>query len=404
MDDLNTLICGPPPSVKTIEIEVPSTSSLSGDSSPGVEKHFCAVSNCTLCPLQPWLHQHVDAWKPGSIFISGSGRLFPPGTGKRATLAQLVRGEEGYFPLRRLPIFVDCMVVKSWGTFLGKDILCQVARKLHPGYAPTTILEAIENINEAVDRSNEMLVLLLDNADQMEDKDVKVLNRAMKCIFTNRAEPPTKMVKVADLAPPPPPKPTPPAERKRTLTPPIERSGVTADQAELATAKEAMLGDPEPHDQPCTRVQLMSLITSRLEGRGVGHVFSQGGIKYAAMKMAKVSGDARLTLDMMRRALDIALAKARDAQGSSPTLTIPQLHSGDMWRLLDPRGRDYASGLGIIGVHTPQEQKILLATLLLMVKHRSCKEVTMGKLIDTYKKVMKKRSMKAEPDASCVGM
>ena len=120
--------------------------------------------------------------------------------------------------------------------------------------------------------------------------------------------------------------------------------------------------------------------------------------------MAKVSGDARLTLDMIIRALDIAEAKAKHDQGSSPTLTILQIHTGDMWRLLDPRGRDYASGLGVIGEHTPQHQKILLATLLLMVKHRRSKEVTMGKLIDTYKKVMKKRTMKAEPDASCVGM
>ena len=50
--------------------------------------------------------------------------------------------------------------------------------------------------------------------------------------------------------------------------------------------------------------------------------------------------------------------------------------------------------------HTGCVQTILLASLLLMVKHKASKEVKLGKLMDTFKKVMSKRRMQI--DASVI--
>ena len=43
-----------------------------------------------------------------------------------------------------------------------------------------------------------------------------------------------------------------------------------------------------------------------------------------------------------------------------------------------------------------------MANLLPIVKYGRAKKVTLGKLVDTSRKVMKKRRM--SPEASCVGM
>ena len=393
-DDLNRIMLSPLSSpMRTIEVGVVRTSS------PGVEKHNCILSDCPLCPLAGWLKQHVDDWKLGAIYVSGSGSRFPPGTGRRVKLEQLLKLDTGYFP-PCLPIFINCRVVRS-----AKAILCEVAGEVNPGSEPNHILDAIASINEAVDRSSEFLVVLLDHPEVLNATDIKQMNMAFKCIFSNfPTKRPPKMVKVADLATAAPPKQTPPVVRKRTLTPPIEPSGVTGDPDEFAAAREVLQADPEPHELPYSKEELVSLLTTRLEGRGVGHVFAPNAIRFAGAKMGKVSGDARLTLNLCIRALEIAEGKARDAQGSSLALSIPQVHSGDLWRLMDHRGSEYATGLGAIGEQTPLQQKILLASLLLIVKHNKSKDVKLGKLMDTYRKVMHKRKMKPEPEASCVGM
>ena len=399
-DDLNRLILSPLSSpIRRVEVEVADPWNHETLPSPGFERHFCAFTHeCPLCPLEDWLKDRVDGFKPGSIYILGSGTNFPPGTGKRkASLHQLLKDERGYFP-PRLPIFVDCKVLRTC-----ESILSQVAKEINPGSSPSTILDAINAIHEAVERSTEFLVLFLDHPDKLSVKDCSVLNLAFKCLFTNiSSKPSPRMVRVADLAPAGPPKR--PVVRRQTLAPPNQPSGVQADPKEFEMARQALHLDPPVQVQPFSKEQLVALLTTRLEEKGVGHVISPNGIRFLCAKMAKVSGDARLTLNLCKRALQIVEVEARKSASSSLPLKIPQVEIGDMWRVVDPRGSHYASGLGTIGENTPLQQQILLASLLLILKHGRVKEVTMGKLVDTYRKVMKKRRMSAEPEASCVGM
>ena len=399
-EELNSLILSPLTSpIRRIEVEVADPWTRETLPSPGFERHFCQYTyECPLCPLPDWLVDHVGVFKPGSIFISGSGSNFPPGTGYKASLYQLLEDERGYFP-PRVPIFVNCKVMRTC-----ESILSQVVREINPGSSPSTILDAINAIHEAVDRSTEFLVLFLDHADKLSAKDVDVLNFAFKCIFTNISSKPAspRMVRVADLAPAGPPKP--PALRKQTLGPPNQPSGVQADPREFEMARQALHLDPPVQVQPFTKEQLVALLTSRLEEKGVEHVISPNGIRFLCAKMAKVSGDARMTMNLCKRALQIVEVEARKTASSCLPLKIPQVETGDIWRVVDPRGIHYASGLGTIGENTPLQQQILLASLLLIVKHGRVKEVTLGKLVDTYRKVMKKRRMSPEPEASCVGM
>merc|ERR1712059_16781 len=79
---------------------------------------------------------------------------------------------------------------------------------------------------------------------------------------------------------------------------------------------------------------------------------------------------------------------------------LPQIGQVDMPQNMKVINQVYGSqvtaSLGTKGEGLPVQQKVLIASLLLMVKKGRTKEVTLGKLIDTYSKVLKKRNMKPE--------
>ncbi|CAL8469764.1 g9306 [Coccomyxa elongata] len=58
--------------------------------------------------------------------------------------------------------------------------------------------------------------------------------------------------------------------------------------------------------QPYKRDQLKRIVEDRLRGAGVCHLFHENAIKYAAGKVAAVSGDARRALELCRKAAEIA--------------------------------------------------------------------------------------------------
>ena len=65
-------------------------------------------------------------------------------------------------------------------------------------------------------------------------------------------------------------------------------------------------------------------------------------------------------------------------------------------------GSQVTQSLATKGAGLPTQQKILIASLLLMVKKGNSKEVTLGKLIDTHNKVLRKRHIEPEIESSCV--
>ena len=66
-------------------------------------------------------------------------------------------------------------------------------------------------------------------------------------------------------------------------------------------------------------------------------------------------------------------------------------------------GSQVSASLGTQGEGLPVKQKILIASLLLMVKKGKSKEVTLGKLSETYTKILKRRCLEPETESACVG-
>merc|ERR1712073_68069 len=87
---------------------------------------------------------------------------------------------------------------------------------------------------------------------------------------------------------------------------------------------------------------------------------------------------------------------------------LPKIGQVDLPQIMKVVNQVYGSqvtaSLGTKGDGLPLKQKILVASLLLMVKKGRSKEVTLGKLADTYAKILKKRQLEPEHDTACVGM
>jgi len=339
--------------------------------------------------MSTWLDEHLVAGKPGSIYVSGA-----PGTGKTATLVSLLAGKVAKFR----SIFINCMVLKS-----SIAIYREVASKLCPGCNPKTEKAAMKIIEGAVTSSKEMVLLVLDEVDQLESRDQTVLYTVFEWPALQGSK--LALVGIANSL------------------------DLTARVLPRLQVKEAY----KPtllHYPPYTKQQLIFIITSRLqEGAGAGStaVITPRAIAFLASKISALSGDLRKALDVCRRALELAesavrkqtLLKPMKPTGlASPAVSprkgykspkaLPKIGQVDLPQIMKVVNQVYGSqvtaSLGTKGEGLPVQQKILVASLLLMVKRGRTKEVTLGKLIDTYSKVLKKRNMKPELESSCVGM
>jgi len=339
--------------------------------------------------MSRWLDQHLVAGKSGSIYVSGA-----PGTGKTATLVSLLAGKVAKYR----SIFINCMVLKS-----SIAIYREVAMKLCPGCNPKTEKAAMKIIEEEVTSCEDMVLLVLDEVDQLESRDQTVLYTVFEWPALQNSK--LALVGIANSL------------------------DLTARVLPRLQVKEAY----RPtllHYPPYTKQQLITIISTRLnQGAEDGSpaVITPRAIAFLASKISSLSGDLRKALDVCRRALELAESAVRKQtllkpmkptglanpavsprKGYKSPKALPKIGQVDLPQIMKVVNQVYGSqvtaSLGTKGEGLPVQQKILVASLLLMVKRGRTKEVTLGKLIDTYGKVLKKRNMKPELESSCVGM
>jgi len=339
--------------------------------------------------LSGWLDRHLVAGRPGSIYVSGA-----PGTGKTATLASLLAGKAASYR----SIAINCMVLKS-----AIAIYREVAMQLSPKSNPKTEKAAMKVIEEAVTSSREMVLLVLDEVDQLESRDQAVLYTVFEWPALQGSR--LALVGIANS---------------------LDLTERVLPRLQVKEAYKPTL----VHYPPYTRQQLITILTARLaEAASPGDtaVITPRAIAFLASKISSLSGDLRKALDVCRRALELAEAAVRKqtllkpmtpkglaSPGMSPRKgykspkALPKIGQVDLPQIMKVVNQVYGSqvtaSLGTKGEGLPVQQKVLVASLLLMVKKGRSKEVTLGKLIDTYGKVLKKRNMKPELESACIGM
>jgi len=339
--------------------------------------------------MSQWLDTHLVSGKPGSMYVSGA-----PGTGKTATLTHLLNTKTAEYK----SIFINCMVLKS-----SIAIYREVAKQLAPKLTPKTEKDALKVIETAITTSKKMTLLVLDEVDQLDSKNQSVLYTVFEWPALQSST--LALVGIANS---------------------LDLTDRVLPRLQVSPAYKPTL----LHYPPYTKQQIICILTARLqEGgeTGVHPVITPRAIAFLAGKISSLSGDIRKALDVCRRALELAetvarkqtLLKPMTPRGlASPTQSprkgyknpkvLPQIGQVDMPQILKVVNQVYGSqvtaSLGTKGEGLPIKQKILIATLLLMVKKGKSKEVTLGKLAETYTKILKRRSLEPEAESACVGM
>ncbi|KAH7926066.1 P-loop containing nucleoside triphosphate hydrolase protein [Leucogyrophana mollusca] len=122
--------------------------------------------------------------------------------------------------------------------------------------------------------------------------------------------------------------------------------------------------------QPYTTQQLEKIVQSRLHSAKEGleddrDVISADGVKFAAMKVSSISGDARRVLDICRRAVELAHPRTRTARPDDVKEVIKVMQNSPT-----------AAYLRECSVH----ERIMLASLLKCIKREGVEEIKWGEI------------------------
>ncbi|MEQ2238577.1 hypothetical protein ILYODFUR_034587 [Ilyodon furcidens] len=137
------------------------------------------------------------------------------------------------------------------------------------------------------------------------------------------------------------------------------------------------------HFPPYSRQELATIIQDRLTKASAEGMLDASAVQFCARKVSAVSGDARKALDICRRAVEVAEADERQ-KASSPRseakaslVSLPQVAKV----LSEVYGDRMASqSSSSEGESFPLQQKLLVCCLLLLIRNRKNKEMTLGKV------------------------
>ena len=286
-----------------------------------------------------------------------------PGTGKTACLKyeldQIDRAEVKV-------IFINCMNLLN-----AKEIYGKIALELDKNYDGVQPQKFVEAKLASKKASSKKVLLILDEVDQLASKDQEILYSIFE--WPQKCSPRLALVGIAnalDLT-------------DRTLP----RLAMSAQHCPKQLSFSAY-----------NKKEIQEIIKSRLGDDG-SNVIHPAAVMYLASKVSAISGDIRKALDVCRRAIELAEVERRKqtilSPGSTPKDPINQIGIKQVSVIFEQvYSSRVTASMDQTGEHLPTEQKILLASLLLMVNHgkKKCKEVTVGKLTQTNKNVCKNRN------------
>lgn len=178
------------------------------------------------------------------------------------------------------------------------------------------------------------------------------------------------------------------------------------------------------HFPPYTKQQIVEIFTKRLEESNASDLFPPMSIQLLAAKVSAVSGDIRRALNIGNRVIEIAEAEKRrnikeldmkkiesafsdteeqktkengspeeDCKEIASQAPAPDLSSGKVQikEVLSVLNNVYGTSQLDEGLDEsfPLQQKILICTMLLIIKHDKNKDITTGRLQDIYRKICK---------------
>ncbi|KAK4808729.1 hypothetical protein QYF61_023197 [Mycteria americana] len=373
--------------------------------------------------IQQFLRDHVCGRRPGSLYVSGA-----PGTGKTACLSRVLLDCKDELAGSKT-VVLNCMSLSS-----PQGVFPAVAQQL--GLPAAAGREGVRRLEKQLTARGPMVLLVLDELDQLEIKGQDVLYT----LFEWPRLPGSRLVLVG-LA-----------------------NALDLMDRSLARLGARLAGSPQLlHFPPYTREQLTAILQERLGQVAGDPVLDAAALQFCARKVSAVSGDARKALDVCRSAPAPKSSGAGasvwppQAPRSSPALGVPvpgcrcrdgrsawgsglslrrravevvelEVRSQTLLKPL-PGGDSPASPVpkrvGLLHVSRvisevfgdrlvaggrgapdafPLQQKVLLCSLLLLTRRLRAREVTLGKLHDSYSQVCRQQQLPAVDQAECLSL
>ncbi|XP_052234424.1 cell division control protein 6 homolog [Dreissena polymorpha] len=316
--------------------------------------------------IRSFLKGHMTKKTAGSLYISGA-----PGTGKTAVLTHIIDELKGSHSCKS--VYLNCMTLDNSATVFGK-LYTDITGKNMP-----TAKERLRAVEKVLTSDGPSVVLILDEIDQLDSKNQEVLYT----IFEWPSLPKSRLILVGianalDLT-------------DRVLPRLQARPNCCPKLLNFA---------------PYTKEQISAILKDRIKDLDED-LMDAVAIQFCARKISAVAGDMRKALDVCRRAVEMVETSVR----SQAVLSPPPANGSKSPRKLSPPkvpqkigvahinnvlSMVYGSGAAAQQQETiPLQQKLVVCSLLLLLKQGKVKEVTTGKLHDVYCKICKNRQMAA---------
>ncbi|XP_069607725.1 cell division control protein 6 homolog [Ranitomeya imitator] len=330
--------------------------------------------------LLSFLKSHVSSGKPGSLYISGA-----PGTGKTACLNKLLQENKEILKNCKT-VYINCMSLRSSQAIFPTiaEEICANGKSSLPGK------DIVRQLEKLVTSKAPMILLVLDEMDQLDSRGHEVLYTVFEWPWLTDSR--VVLIGIANAL-----------DLTDRILPRLQAR---------PRCKPQLL-----NFSPYTKDQIATILQDRLTQVSGDPVLDNAAIQFCARKVSAVSGDARKALDICRRAVEIVESDVRSqtvlrprSECASPgkettsTLVPKKVSLPHISRVIsDVYGDKMSAGSG--GEETfPLQQKLVVCSLLLLTQQSKIKEVTMGKLYETYSKVCRKQQMAMVGQSECLSL
>lgn len=280
---------------------------------------------------------------PGSMYICGA-----PGTGKTACLTRVLDEAKG---LNVKSIFLNCMTLRS-----SAAIFSRLASLIDGKTNSYTSQEGLKALEKKLTSSGQRILLVLDEIDQLESKDQEILYKLFEMPFLPNSR--LVLIGIANSL-----------DFTDRILPRLQTK---------SECKPVLL-----NFQPYQRSEITAILEGRIKETGAD-IVDASAVMFCARKVSAMTGDARKALDILRRAVEIADGDFKKLPSPEKKTKVTISHVAKVCTDVYSNKLAPSSNAKMV---FPLQQKVIICTLLAILKNSKVKEVLVSKLFSAYSKV-----------------